>query len=229
MIRRWVCLVLIFVLISGCSTRSPTVPKHGDWKHVTERPYINRGNLYTPQLNYDYDEIGYASWYGEQFHNRKTALGKIFDMDGLTVAHRTLPLPSVVRITNLENGKSVVAIVNDRGPFISTNGRSQRIVDVSRRIAELLGFKHQGKARVRVMCLEAQSIMLAKSMNRHHYGRGESDTYLVSRKVSQKVERGVRSDRVIALAGCGKTKLYKPDAIGSFIKKLTYAKELLLR
>jgi len=93
---------------------------------------------------------GIASWYGPHFHLRPTALGEIFDRNGLTAASRSLPLPSIVRVTNLDNGRSVVLRVNDRGPY-----RSGRIIDVSEHAAQLLGFHRQGLAQVRIDVLPA--------------------------------------------------------------------------
>ena len=92
-----------------------------------------------------YREIGVASWYGHPFHGRKTANGEVYDMHGMTAAHPTLPLPSIARVTNLENGRSITVRVNDRGPFAK-----RRIIDLSRRAAWELGFKDQGTAEVEV-------------------------------------------------------------------------------
>lgn len=109
------------------------------------RPYQIAGRWYYPAANPTYDEVGIASWYGPNFHGRPTANGEVYDMDALTAAHTTLPLPSIVRVTNLENGRSVLLRVNDRGPFVK-----DRLIDVSRRAAQLLGFAAKGTARVRV-------------------------------------------------------------------------------
>jgi len=109
------------------------------------RPYQVNGVWYYPKAQPGYDETGIASWYGHPFHGRSTANGERYDMNALTAAHKTLPLPSRVRVTNLENGRAIVLRVNDRGPFV--NGR---IIDVSRRGAQLLGFETAGTARVRV-------------------------------------------------------------------------------
>ncbi len=108
-------------------------------------PYVIRGVRYVPRQDTSYDKIGIASWYGKRFHGRRTANGEIYDMNALTAAHPTLPMPTRVRVTNLENGRQLVLRVNDRGPF--ANGR---IIDVSRRAARLLGFERKGIARVRV-------------------------------------------------------------------------------
>jgi rare lipoprotein A len=108
-------------------------------------PYQIAGVWYTPAEDPDYVETGIASWYGEAFHGKRTANGAIYDMNALTAAHRTLPMPIKVRVTNLDNGRSIVLIVNDRGPFARG-----RIIDVSRRASQLLGFREAGTALVRV-------------------------------------------------------------------------------
>ncbi len=118
------------------------------------RPYEINGVRYEPRADYAYDEEGKASWYGGHFHGRLTASGERFNMNALTAAHPTLPLPSIVQVTNLENGRSLELRVNDRGPFAEG-----RIIDVSRRAAELLDFKSQGVARVRVRVLAEQSLI----------------------------------------------------------------------
>ena len=92
------------------------------------KPYKIMGQWYYPEENYKYKETGTASWYGEDFHAKYTANGEIYDMNTLTAAHRTLPLPSIVKVTNLENGRSLVLRVNDRGPFAKN-----RIIDISKR------------------------------------------------------------------------------------------------
>lgn len=111
-------------------------------------PYQIGDTWYYPHEQPDYDETGIASWYGPTFYGKNTANGELFDGDGLTAAHRTLPLPVNVRVTNLDNGRSLVVRVNDRGPFAKG-----RIIDVSKHAAELLGFYAKGTARVRVTYL----------------------------------------------------------------------------
>ena len=98
------------------------------------KPYKISGQWYYPKEDYSYSEVGIASWYGKDFHAKKTANGENYDMNTLTAAHRTLPLPSIVRVTNLENGRSLVLRVNDRGPYAKN-----RIIDISKRGAQLLG------------------------------------------------------------------------------------------
>jgi peptidoglycan lytic transglycosylase len=123
----------------------PPPPGGNDESPKTGRPYQIAGRWYYPAVDPDYDEIGFASWYGPNFHGRLTANGERFDMNEMTAAHRTLPLPSYVRVTNLSNGRSAILRVNDRGPFANN-----RILDVSRRGAQVLGFQEQGVQRVRV-------------------------------------------------------------------------------
>ncbi|HWT32053.1 MAG TPA: septal ring lytic transglycosylase RlpA family protein [Propylenella sp.] len=108
-------------------------------------PYKIAGKWYKPSKDPNYDRVGVASWYGDAFHGRTTANGEIFDSAGLTAAHATLPLPSYVRVTNLDNDSSIIVRVNDRGPYAHT-----RLIDVSERTAEILGFKRDGVAPVRV-------------------------------------------------------------------------------
>lgn len=136
-------LLLCLFLVAGCSS-------NGSHQRATTvkvgKPYQVNGQWYRPQMVDQYREVGIASWYGVPFHGRKTANGEIYDMHGMTAAHPTLPLPSVARVTNLQNGKSIVVRINDRGPFAK-----QRIIDLSRRAAWELGFKDQGTTDVEVV------------------------------------------------------------------------------
>src|ERR1700704_984574 len=120
------------------------VPKGGGTYRVG-KPYTVAGRVYVPEEDTGYREEGLASWYGDDFHGRLTANGEVFDMASLTAAHPTLPMPCYARVTNLGNGKSLVVRVNDRGPY-----HGNRLIDVSNRAAELLEFKGNGVARVRV-------------------------------------------------------------------------------
>ena len=125
-------------------------PEYGAYK--VGNPYQIDGAWYYPQVDFQYEETGVASWYGPQFHGRATANGAVFDMNRVSAAHRTLPIPSYVRVTNLDNGRSLEVLVNDRGPFAKG-----RIIDLSRRAAQLLGFETQGTALVRVEILADRS------------------------------------------------------------------------
>src|SRR5258706_13529296 len=120
------------------------VPKGGGTYRVG-KPYTVAGRIYVPEEDVNYREEGLASWYGDDFHGRLTANGEVFDMDSLSAAHPTLPMPCYARVTNLSNGKSLIVRVNDRGPY-----HGNRLIDVSNKAAELLEFKGNGIARVRV-------------------------------------------------------------------------------
>ena len=155
-----VCLVLANCASSGIASRvdpkygvssSPRVvalgdpvPKGGGTYRVG-KPYIVAGRIYVPEEDVNYRQEGLASWYGDDFHGRLTANGEVFDMASLSAAHPTLPMPCYARVTNLSNGKSLIVRVNDRGPY-----HDNRVMDVSSRAAELLEFKNNGVARVRV-------------------------------------------------------------------------------
>jgi rare lipoprotein A len=120
------------------------VPKGGGTYRVG-KPYTVAGRVYVPEEDTGYREEGLASWYGDDFHGRLTANGEVFDMASLTAASPTLPMPCYARVTNLSNGKSLIVRVNDRGPY-----HGNRLMDVSSKAAELLEFKGNGIARVRV-------------------------------------------------------------------------------
>jgi rare lipoprotein A len=128
------------------------VPKGGGVYRVGS-PYTVAGRVYVPENNPHYRADGVASWYGSDFHGRSTANGEIFDAEAITAAHPTLPLPSHVRVTNLSNGRSLIVRVNDRGPYAGN-----RIIDVSKRAAYLLGFTVSGTAWVRVEWVGAAPI-----------------------------------------------------------------------
>lgn len=143
------------VLAAACSTAPPSSPEYpgvslpsGTGVYKIGAPYEEKGVEYVPREQPDYDETGVASWYGYNFDRKRTANGEVFDAEGLTAAHPTLPMPVNVRVTNLDNGRSLVLRVNDRGPF--ANGR---IIDVSARAAKVLGFYEKGTANVRVTYL----------------------------------------------------------------------------
>jgi len=114
----------------------------------TMRPYQIRGRWYRPAEDPGYNQVGLASWYGDQFNGRPTATGERFDMHAMTAAHKTLPLPSMVEVTNMANGRTAVLRVNDRGPFVD-----DRIIDLSRGAAEDLGLLSRGVGEVRVRYL----------------------------------------------------------------------------
>ena len=120
------------------------VPKGGG-QYLVGHPYTIAGHTYVPHEVTSYTAVGMASWYGAAFHGRRTANGEVYDMASLTAAHPTMPLPSYARVTNLSNGYSVIVRVNDRGPY-----SGGRVMDVSSRTADVLGFKGEGSARIKV-------------------------------------------------------------------------------
>ncbi|MDR0677477.1 MAG: septal ring lytic transglycosylase RlpA family protein [Holosporaceae bacterium] len=154
---------LFLALLISCTTKDE-IKKY--WHAGSERPYIINGIKYYPQVHYQYAAIGEASWYGYDCHGLPTATGRRFDKNKLTAAHRTLPLPSMVVVENLENGKKAKLLVNDRGPFAKIH---KRIIDVSQKAAELLGFRRKGHAKVKVTCLPEESRRVAIAYGRKPY------------------------------------------------------------
>ncbi|MBX2806673.1 MAG: septal ring lytic transglycosylase RlpA family protein [Hyphomicrobiales bacterium] len=157
----------IFLTLSGCDLKVPSFGSDDESKRLSPRvvrsgqpvpkgggrykvgsPYRIKGKLYVPREVTHYEETGVASWYGELFHGRRTANGEVYDMEALTAAHPTLPLPSYVRVTNLRNGRALVLRVNDRGPYSGS-----RLIDLSRAAASLLKMERAGTAPVRVQYL----------------------------------------------------------------------------
>lgn len=170
---------MLAAMLAGCSQTQPpvqtskratgsTVPAALKGVYKVGRPYRIDGVWYHPAVNYGYAETGIASWYGPGFQRRRTANGEIFDMNELSAAHQTLPLPSMVRVINMDNGRSLVLRVNDRGPF-----SQGRVIDVSRRAAQLLGFYEKGTARVKVTILPRQSFKAA--LRARHNGISPGD------------------------------------------------------
>lgn len=121
-----------------------SLPKKAGYYKVG-KPYKVAGKWYYPREDKNYNKTGMASWYGDEFHGRKTANGEIFDMHAFTGAHKTLPLPSLVKVTNLSNGKTIIVRINDRGPY-----HGGRILDMSRAAANALGYRAKGLTKVRV-------------------------------------------------------------------------------
>lgn len=142
----------------GSRPRVVTDANNGGYYKVGN-PYQIFGTTYYPKEDYEYSEIGTASWYGKDFHAKDTANGEKYDMNTLTAAHRTLPLPSIVKVTNLENGRSVILRVNDRGPYAKN-----RVIDISKRGAEILGYQMQGTAKVKVEIMAKESMRLKEAI-----------------------------------------------------------------
>jgi len=135
----------------GGSVASSSSAQRGTYK--VGQPYKIEGITYTPQETFTLNETGTASWYGPGFHGKSTANGERYDQSDRTAAHRTLQMPAIVRVTNLENGRSTVVRVNDRGPFARS-----RVIDLSRTAAEEIDMVGKGTARVRVEQLQAESL-----------------------------------------------------------------------
>lgn len=124
--------------------KNARVPRGGG-RDQLGKPYKVKGKWYKPKEDPNYVKVGAASWYGDAFHGRLTANGEVYDMTHLTAAHPTMPLPSYARVTNTTNGNSVIVRVNDRGPYAN-----DRVIDLSKRAAELLDYQHAGVAKVKV-------------------------------------------------------------------------------
>ena len=142
--KRIIISLALLSLLAACGTEQP---KYSGLK--IGKPYQINGRWYKPKYEKNYDEVGLASWYGPGFHGGQTASGERYDQDGLTAAHKTLPFPAIVRVTNLENGKSAIIKVNDRGPFVG-----DRLIDLSKGSAKELGIYGRGLAKVRIQFLD---------------------------------------------------------------------------
>jgi rare lipoprotein A len=152
-------VALVSFLAACTSTDIPAFA--GSPKYAVSGAYRVKGRRYRPRVQPGYDRVGVASWYGGAFHGRRTANGERFDMNALTAAHPTLPLSTVVRVTNLDNGRSVAVRINDRGPFAKN-----RIIDMSRAGALALGFDDRGTARVRVTVVDGGTLTVEREGKR---------------------------------------------------------------
>ena len=156
--RNLAALLLAGASLAACATSHPRLATHlpgqtgngalpsgagGTYK--VGQPYQVGGIWYVPREDRNYDATGVASWYGDEFHMKRTANGEVFDMNAVSAAHTTLPMPSLVEVTNLDNGRKLVVRVNDRGPFVGG-----RLIDLSHEAARQLGYDQKGLANVRV-------------------------------------------------------------------------------
>lgn len=135
-----------------------SMPKQQEGMYKVGNPYKIESRTYTPKEDFSYKEEGVASWYGPGFHGKRTANGEVFDQHDITAAHRTLQLPCIARVTNLDNGRQIEVRINDRGPF-----KKDRIIDLSKKSAQLLGVHLNGTARVRVEVVKDKSMQIAES------------------------------------------------------------------
>ncbi len=178
---------LLLAFVSSCSDTQDYGKGSGTpGQYKVGQPYEIDGVQYFPREDYRYSETGIASWYGPGFEGKRTANGETFDPGELTAAHRTLPMPSLVRVTNLDNGKSVVVRVNDRGPFANN-----RVIDLSQRAAELLNFANLGTAKVRVDIMAIESKAIADAAKKRGYIaplRGETQVATKSQFIMPKAE-----------------------------------------
>lgn len=170
---RWVGLSLICATVTACGTAPTTTAKRthgkeyfaeseygvkasprvatgnnipkGGGRYIVGNPYVVKGKTYFPKEDFSYNKVGIASWYGSAFHGRLTANGEVYDQMHISAAHPTFPLPSYARVTNVENGSSIIVRVNDRGPY-----HEGRIIDLSNKTADLLDLQHSGTGNVRV-------------------------------------------------------------------------------
>ena len=146
--------LLILLFLTSCTptlhsrlSKDDKGNTHYKGSYKIGQSYEKKGVEYVPKKVIQYNQVGFASWYGRKdgFHGRKTANGEKYNSAMLTAAHPTLPMPSLVKVTNIKNQKSLIVMINDRGPF-----SKKRIIDVSERSADILGFKRQGVAKVHV-------------------------------------------------------------------------------
>lgn len=170
---RWVGLSLISVMVAACGTAPTTTAKRthgkeyfsekeygvkasprvangknipkGGGRYLVGNPYVVKGKTYYPKEDFSYNKVGIASWYGSAFHGRLTANGEVYDQMSISAAHPTFPLPSYARVTNVENGSSIIVRVNDRGPY-----HEGRIIDLSDKTADMLDLRRSGTGNVRV-------------------------------------------------------------------------------
>ena len=150
--------LLLFTILLFFSTSNFASAKYrGTYK--VGNPYQISGVWFYPEIDKNYNEVGIASWYGDKFHKKKTANGDKFYKNKISAAHTTLPLPCMVRVTNLENNKSMKILVNDRGPFLKN-----RIIDLSEKAAKKLGYFEQGTVKVRVEFLLKDTRKLHKKL-----------------------------------------------------------------
>lgn len=131
------------------------------------KPYFVRGSWHYPQKHYEYDQTGLASWYGPGFHGKPKPYGEPMDQNAMTAAHETLPLPTIAKVTNLETGKHVVVLIDDRGPFTYEG----RIIDLSMEAAKRLGTYAKGIGRVRVQSMVRESQAMSNYLSRYKNGR----------------------------------------------------------
>ena len=195
--QKYFFLLLILLGLNACSevelgshiAKSLAYPNDseervGDFK--VGNPYKIKGRTYYPSEKYRHSETGVASWYGPGFHGKLTANGEKFNKRELTAAHKTLQMPSMVRVTNLDNGRSIIVRVNDRGPFAH-----DRVIDLSEKAAEIIGMKQAGTANVRIDLLEKESLQIASAARKGISTRGTEVTLNRGKKLGKNLKMDI--------------------------------------
>ena len=208
---RNIFFIIFLILIQGCTSsvevaanlgKKYLIPK--EEKKRIQKPiykigkkYNVGGKYYYPKKDLYYNKTGIASWYGPKFHGKLTANGEIYNQYALTAAHKTLPLPSAVKVTNLKNNKSIVLRINDRGPFVN-----DRIIDLSSKAADILDLKREGTGLVRVQILREKSLYLEKLAKQGSFPEindlkeTELPNITIPRKVAVKI-RDTKNQKII--------------------------------
>ncbi|MFU0842073.1 MAG: Endolytic peptidoglycan transglycosylase RlpA [Burkholderia sp.] len=180
---------------SGVLSTESATPRVEKFRPASLRPYTVMGKRYVPiTTDSAIEQVGIGSWYGKQFHGNKTAIGEIYNMHAMTAAHPTMPLPSYARVTNLENGRSVIVRVNDRGPYLFN-----RIIDLSYAAASALGYANKGTAKVRVVRLT--NAQIASGSWRGSGSTGIAETETASASQSSGTEYVTPASPVVVTAG----------------------------
>ena len=192
--KRLTVLLVTLALLAACG--GPEDVSHypkPNFKTKIGKPYKIMGKWYSPRYDPSYEETGIASWYGPGFHGRSTANGEKYNQNGFSAAHTTLPLPSIVRVTNLENGKSMNLRVNDRGPF-----HPGRIIDLSKAAANKLGVIGTGVAKVRVKYLDAETKLWVQTRGKrgaeHRFSQGRDEYRAMNYAPTSSPHQLVRQD-----------------------------------
>ena len=148
--KKWIIFLLVIFYVTGCSVKEESYVLETSSKDHTKRPYIINGKVYYPKqkIYIGYTQKGIASWYGPNFHGKKTSNGEIYNMYAFTAAHKTLPMNTIVKVTNLRNHKSVIVRINDRGPFVA-----DRIIDLSYAAGKKIGLNITGTAPVKLQVI----------------------------------------------------------------------------
>ena len=213
---RNIFFVFLVLMLGSCSETTfliNSAKRMGSWgdnpTYKVGNPYKINGKWYYPAIDYEYDEVGYASWYCPGFHGKKTANGEIFNQNKISASHRTLPLPSIVKVTNLENGKVLSFVrVNDRGPFARN-----RIIDLSKEAAKELGFVNKGVTKVRVEILEDESRKFVNKLIQTKNKAKAAKVQNIEKKNLTPTTEDFKNDEI------NKTKKVKNDTDQNFVLK----------